>query len=103
MDVRLARNPDSCYNSTSLPDSHTVRWVRRLSMVAPLGGVVLLFIWQRPLYHTLKPLSSYPIWRLPVSLFSGSRPIPLAVFANKTRHIVILNQNLQSQPVIRDV
>jgi hypothetical protein len=24
------------------------------------------------------------LWRLPVSLFSGSRPIALAVFANKT-------------------
>jgi hypothetical protein len=26
----------------------------------------------------------YPFWRLPVSLFSGSRPIALAVFANQT-------------------
>jgi hypothetical protein len=59
MDVRLARNPEPCYNSTSLPDSRAVRWVRRPLTAYPLGGVVLLFIWQRPLYHMLKRLPSF--------------------------------------------
>jgi len=39
----------------------------------------------------------------PSSGLETSRPIPLAVFANKTRPIVILNRSLQSQPMIKHI